>query len=160
MEAFLIRCTRNLAPVLTCLLLANAGRLHAEAWPTLQQYVAKCILVVQARVVSQDSDAVVFEVEESWTGHFDPRDHDNATSDGKIALHLEHGLVDVHDGQTIVLFFTADDRRPGEKISRHSTAFPVRDGKIVYASTSSDLWQEFSLPDFKKAVVAAAKAAP
>lgn len=95
-----------------------------------------------------------FEVTEAWKGSFNPRDFVKTTSEGYLrAAQGEHG-VRVVAGQEIVFFFTRHNQ-PKEKLAHHSTAFPVQNGKIVYASTGdADIRREMSVEDFKRVIVA------
>jgi hypothetical protein len=130
---------------------------RAEQWPALEAYVGKCVLVVKAKTVVENDGALSFQVLESWKGKYDPKDSDRTTPEGRFfANEGEHGLVDVAAGQEVVFFFTSRNQTPDGKLGRHSTAFPVRDGQIVYASTSEGLRKEYTVAGFKEAVLAAA----
>ena len=137
------------AALFAALLLASDAR--AEHWPTLDQYVSGCVLIVLAETHAEPGGALSFEVLETWRGHYSPGHFAYPRPDGRFtASQGEHG-VDVVDGQQIVFFFTSHNQPVPGKLASHSTAFPVVDGKLVWASTSMDR-REYSLPEFKKAV--------
>lgn len=134
---------------------------RAEAWPTLEAYVAKCVLIVKAKTVVEKEDALSFQVLESWKGKYDPKLFVRTTPDGRFFANKdEHGVVNVSDGQEIVFFFSRHNQPVEGKLTSHSTAFPVRSGKVIYASTSGPapegLRKEYTLEEFKKAIQAAA----
>lgn len=146
------RCSRwsRLVAAAT-LILALAGTAGAEMWPTLDKYVSGCVLIVLAETHAEPGGTLTFEVLESWRGDYKPGAFAYPRPDGRFtASQGEHG-VDVVDGQQIVFFFSNHNQPVPGKLARHSTAFPVVDGKIVWASTSMDR-HEYSLPEFKKAV--------
>lgn len=143
-----------------CNLLTGASAARAEYWPTLEDYVAKCVLIVKARTVGDNDNRLSFQVLESWKGKEEPRTLLQMTADGRFFANKgEHGLVDVAVGQEVVFFFTRHNQPPVGKLTSHSTAFPVRQGKVVYASTSrlGGLRKEYTVEQFKKAVEAAVK---
>lgn len=117
------------------LLLAAAAR--AELWGPLNDYVRSCPLIVRAKAVDVGKGEIRFRILESWRGAFDAAKFlpYRVTKRGEyLALPGEHG-VEVVAGQKIVFFFgPATDGKFGP----HSTAFPVVDGRVLYASTSDD----------------------
>jgi len=125
----------------------------AEPWPTLDDYVAKCVLIVKAKTIIEQDGTLTFRVTETWKGRYEPQDFVRTTEDGRFfASQHEHG-VDVVDGQEIVFFFTRHNQPIEGKLSRHSTAFPIRDGELTYAGTSDWLSQEFTVHEFKKRIL-------
>jgi len=125
----------------------------AELWSTLDDYVAKCVLIVKTKTIVERDAALTFRVIETWKGRYDPQDFVQTTEDGRFfASQHEHG-VDVSDGQDIIFFFTRDNQPVEGKLSRHSTAFPIRGRKLTYAATSDWLRQEFTIDEFKKRIL-------
>jgi hypothetical protein len=128
--------------------------LRAEEWPSLDRYASNCVLVVKARQVGNFSDKedskLTFEVVETWKGRFDQRDFTGLSPEGYIqAAQGEHG-VRVTAGQEIVFFFTRHNQPEG-KLRIHSTAFPIRTGRVVYAITGEPgIRQEMSVEEFKR----------
>ena len=131
----------------------SIGSARAERWPSLESYVSDCVLIVKAKTVFEGTDkTVTFRVEESWKGKYAPDLLQNTTKDGRFVVYKgEHG-VNVVDGQEVVFFFTRHNNAATGPLGRHSTAFPVKDGKIVYASTSEDFRREYKIEEFRKAI--------
>ena|SRR6185436_10928655 len=159
------RLTRR-AGGIVCGLLIVARLASGELWPPLEDYVHQSVLITRARATvlpSSTPDApimVELHMLEVWKGHFEP---DTFGSDclhpGVYRTYLgEHGL-DVVDGQEVILFFTRDNQPEPDHLTRHSTAFPIRDGKLVYARTSDAYYQEYTVEEFEK-VVRGAEATP
>jgi len=120
-------------------------------WPTLEQYVADCTLIVKTRTIVEDSK-LTFRVLETWRGKFDPKRFRSITRDGRFFADAgEHG-VDVVDGQEIVFFFTPHNQPDPKKLSRHSTAFPIIKGKVIYGKTSEEP-RELTVVAFKRLVM-------
>jgi hypothetical protein len=119
-----------------CLLLCVPVVCLGELWPSLDAYVEECVLIVKARTEVAHDGILTFRVLETWKGKYDPQDFVRTTEDGRFfAAQHEHG-VEVADGQEVVFFFTPLNQLVPGKLSRHSTAFPIRDGKVTYATTS------------------------
>ena len=126
---------------------------HAELWPTLEDYVSRCVLIVKATTVSEGADKpLTFTVLESWKGQYHPNLLKHTKPDGRFIEYQGHHGINVVDGQEIVFFFTRHNNPPKGPLSSHNTAFPVKDGKIVYASTNDHLRKEYTLEEFKKRV--------
>jgi|ERR1041385_246157 hypothetical protein len=136
------------------LLTLVASDLRAESWPSLGKYASNCVLVVKARQIgpfsATENSKLSFEVLETWKGRFEPRDFTKLSPEGYIqAAQGEHG-VRVTAGQEIVFFFTRQNQ-PAGKLRSHSMAFPIRNGRIVYASTGDPgTQQEMSVEEFKR----------
>ena len=129
----------------------------AELWPTLDDYVSRCVLIVKARAThdANENEMCTFEVLESWKGHFDAAGFATGMAQGNVvrARQGEHG-VNVTRGQEIVLFYTRHNQ-PGEKLLFHSTAFPINDGTITYAATNyGGLREEMTVEGFKQRISA------
>lgn len=118
----------------------------------MDNYVEKCVLIVKAKTEVASDDKLTFRVLETWKGSYDPRDFVRTTEDGRFfASQHEHG-VDVTDGQEVVFFFTRENQPVPGKLSSHSTAFPVRNGRITYAATSDGLREIFAVDEFKRQI--------
>ena len=140
---------------LSLLLVASVvSDVRAESWPSLDRYASNCVLVVKARQTGnfsgKENNKLTFEVVETWKGRFDPRDFTRLTPEGYIqAAQGEHG-VRVTAGQEIVFFFTRHNQPEG-KLRTHSTAFPIQNGRIIYASTGEPgIRQEMSVEELKR----------
>jgi hypothetical protein len=146
------RC--SLLILFAALLTGSAFTAHAEDWPSLEQFASNCVLVVKARQAgdfsTNDGSILSFEVIETWKGRFDPRDFTELTPQGYIrAAQGEHG-VHVIAGQEIIFFFTRHNQPPS-KLRSHNAAFPIQNGRVVYASTGNPgVRQEMSLDEFKQ----------
>ncbi len=142
---------RTLPTLALAAALLGAATARAESWPTLEQYVSDCVLIVLAETHAEPGGALSFEVLESWRGQYRPGAFAHPRPDGRFtASQGEHG-VDVVDGQRIVFFFTEHNQPVPGKLSRHSTAFPVSDGELVWAATSMDR-REYTLAEFETAI--------
>jgi hypothetical protein len=151
--------TRALAGALLWFVtLASVAR--AEPWPTLDQYVSDCVLILRARATPEVSanGQRTFEVIEAWVGEFRPSDFVDGVARGRTlrAYDGEHG-VHVVAGQEIIFFYTRWNQ-PNEGLRSHSTAFPVVDGKVIYASTSDWDRQEMAVETFRRRIQAAVPA--
>ncbi len=132
-------------------LVSNAA--FAEMWPTFENYVDKCVLIVKAKTVSDGVEKpLTFQVLESWKGQYRPELLKNTTPDGRFIEFQGHHGIDVTNGQEIVFFFTRHNQPDEGPMISHSTAFPVKDGKVVYGSTSDGLRKEYTLAEFKKKI--------
>jgi hypothetical protein len=150
--------SRSILALVVALVIAPASVARAEMWPSLDDYVADCTLIVKAKTIEEDKK-LTFRVLETWRGVFDPKRFTEVTRDGRFfAENGEHG-VKVIDGQEIVFFFTLHNQPDPKKLSRHSTAFPISDGTVVYASTG-DQPRNYKLADFKRAVMRVPAAKP
>jgi hypothetical protein len=120
-------------------LIALASVAGAESWPSFEQYVRSCTRIVKAKAAGTKDGEMCFELLESWKGKRVRDDEEYR------ALSGEHG-VEVNDGQEIVFFFTNGPR--------HSTSFPIEDGKLLYASTSEDddLRRSYTVAEFEERV--------
>lgn len=128
----------------------------AETWPTLEEYVGECVLIVKAEHVgeiAEERHKQEFRVLETWLGVFDPKDFLALSSDGNLtAFQGTHGVRITEKGQEIIFFFTRHNQPPNG-IRSHSTAFPIKDGKIIYGSTNNHLRKEFSELEFKNEIL-------
>lgn len=130
--------------------LAPAHAAQAEIWAPLDDYVALCVTIVKAKVVSQVDGWNEFEITEVWTGSADVIPVNDR---GRYrAPDGEHGAK-VEPGQELVFFFTGERRQADGKVVAHSTAFPIKDGRLVYGATSEEYYREYSVDEFKRAVL-------
>jgi hypothetical protein len=130
---------------------------RAEDWPTLPEYVAKCVLIIEARQIgpfsAEKSARLSFEVIECWKGDFKPEIFEYLTKENYlVAEQGEHGVNITSSGQRIIFFFTRHNQPEGRLIS-HSTAFPIKEGKVVYAATGNPgTTLVFEVDEFKKKI--------
>ena len=139
---------RGLAGLVLLALLQTAG---AESWMPLGHYVDLCSLIVKAKTVVAEDKTLTFEVLETWKGSFDPKEFVRIRGERFLARAGEHG-VEVTDGQGIVFFFVGSDRDDKGRYHAHSTSFPIKDEKLVYAATS-EAPQPFTTAAFKRAIL-------
>lgn len=142
-----------------CLLYCLTSLLgRAETWPSLEDYVRDCALIVKARQVGpftdRDGAMLTFEVLESWKGQFDPKLFATVTPEGYLrAGQGEHG-VNVVAGQEIIFFYTRRNQSE-DGFAHHSTSFPIEDGKVVYGRTSDGgarFPKTYTVEEFKKKI--------
>lgn len=135
------------------ILVAIVGRnSEAEEWPTLPEYVNDCVLIVKARTVVLSNGSLTFRVIENWKGTYDPSMMARTTTDGRFfATPGEHG-VNVFDGQEIIFFFTRHNQPNPPLLSRHSTAFPIVGGQIIWASTSDSDRRVYTVRQFQQLI--------
>ena len=130
----------------------------AEMWPTLDQYVKTCDLIVLCETEMVDGKPI-FKVVEEWKGTYSPTNF-NAHLQSRIpkpgylpdSLGLASGRKS-NTGQKVVFFFTPAK----DKYSGSSTSFDVRDERLIYAETGWDMAKEYTLPDFRAAVLGLVK---
>ena len=156
--AVLVRRTWRVGGIV-CGLLILASLARGENWSPLEEYVQQCVLITKARatVLPPSSPNAPVKVElrmlEVWKGHFEA---DTFGSDclhpGVYRAYLEEHGLHVVDGQEVILFFTRHNQPDPDHLTRHSTAFPIRDGKLIYAKTSNEYYQEYTVEEFEKAV--------
>jgi len=136
--------------LLLALTLCRPDISKAEHWPAFEDFVTKCVLIVKAKAIVEKNDTISFEVIETWKGTYDPKVITRTNPEGRYyAYQDEHGVINVSTGQEVILFFSNHNQTTPGKFSPHSTAFPVRDNKVVYGSTSWTLAETFTLEDFK-----------
>ena len=137
--------------ILAMLVVVSTAR--GEMWMSLEDYVAKCVLIVRAKTVLERDGKLTFRVIETWKGRYTPDVFVETTIDGRFfAYQGEHG-VKVVDGQEIAFFFTKHNQPNTGKLHRHSTAFPISNGELVYGSTSMNP-QKYTVDAFHKRIVA------
>src|SRR5580765_2286076 len=120
-------------------------------WPPLEDFVKSCVLIVEARTAVVSGDHREFTVSEVWVGTLDLLPVNQA---GRyVSRQGEHGIA-VEEGQEIVFFFNRTNQARDGTLIRHNSAFPIRDGRLVYASTSDDYYCEYTVDEFKKRVLA------
>lgn len=130
--------------------LCARGVAHAEEWPSLEDYVARCALIIKAKAIVAPNKSVSFEMVETWKGTYNPQGLMRSTPEGA------YGPFDnsyrVANGQEIVFFFTQYHPRNQSKLDQHSTAFPITNGKLTYASTGWFMAKEYTVPDFRDTI--------
>jgi hypothetical protein len=124
--------------------LASPSR--AETWPTLDEYVESCALIVKCRTEVGKGYRVV----ETWKGTYSPDLFAHRPPDGFVLTNNWHRNGEVADGREVMFFFTYSDH--STKLGAHSTAFHVKNGRVVYASTSWGMQQEFTVEEFRRAI--------
>lgn len=106
-------------------LLSACPTARAEQWPTLEEYVGKCVLIVKAKTVVEHDGKLSFQVLESWKGKYDPQEFVRTTAEGRFFANKdEHGVVNVAQGQEIVSSSPATTSRPTESWSPTAPLFP------------------------------------
>jgi len=126
------------------ILLLLAAASHAESWEPLEQYVRSCTRIVKARAGGKKDREIRFKLIECWKGKPLSKDEEYLTYPG------EHGVPE-KGADEIVFFFT--------KEGRHSTSFPVVNGRVQYAAThdadalaAKPLRRWYSVAEFKERV--------
>jgi len=123
----------------------------AEAWPTLVEYVRKCVLIVKCRTEAH-GDTFKYRVLETWKGKYSPELFSTEPPDGYILTNTWHGNDSPDVGREVIFFFTPNTVT--DKLLAHSTCFVIEQGKLVYASTSENgLRKEYTVKEFKKAIL-------
>ncbi|MDZ4821229.1 MAG: hypothetical protein SGJ20_19890 [Planctomycetota bacterium] len=147
------KLTKHLLIAIVALVLCNRGAATAEAWLSLEAYVRTCVLIVKAKEVTEKDGTKAFHVVETWKGKYDPRNFKYPSKEGGFYNGgFPHGLTKLANEQEVVFFFTKPDNESG-LIDSHSTAFPVVDSKLIYASTNPGYRQEFTLDKFKSEIL-------
>ena len=143
-------------PIILSIIFCNV--VFAEMWPPLNEYVKSCVLIVKCRV-EIDKDIVKYRVLENWKGKYSPDLFYEKPEDGYVSTNTWHGNEDPKDGKDVIFFFTTKNNPSWAKgkISAHSTAFSVKNNKIVYASTNRVLREEYTIEEFKKEIISIAE---
>jgi len=135
------------------LLIATAS--YAELWHPLEKYVEICSLIVHCKTEIK-GDKVQYKVIESWKGKYSPDLFYNTPPEGYLFAFSNHGADSPINGEEIIFFFNKNHNQPNwanGKLAVHSTAFSVTDGKLIYGSTSDSERKEYSLEEFKNAIL-------
>jgi hypothetical protein len=143
---------RFLRPIIVAAILSLlCTTVRAETWPSIVDYVRDCVFIVKAKTITENGDKRAFEITEVWKGD---RNILPLDADGNYRGSQNHHGIDVVKGEEIVFFFTRHNQPAEGKLQSHSTAFPIRAGKIVYAKTSDsdDLRKEYTPDEFKQSV--------
>ena len=141
---------RNIILWIVVALVCSQGVSKAEIWSPLDAYVAETVLIVKAKAIIGKDERISFEVVETWKGNYDPKNFVQTTPEGRyFSSQGGTGLIDISAGQEVILFFTGSGQDTMGKLNRHSTTFPVRGGKVIYASTNDQLRQELPIEDFR-----------
>ena len=129
----------------------------AETWPPLETYVKWCVLIVKCKT-EVEGKKVKYKVDETWKGEYSPDLFHHTPPDGYLYTGTWHGNEAPTNGREVIFFYTKGNHPSWTKgkLLDHSTSFVVKDGKLVYASTSrSGLRKEYTVEEFKKAILAA-----
>jgi transcriptional regulator with XRE-family HTH domain len=149
--------TKTMSTAVVCVLICTTS--VAESWPTLDEYVKRCDLIVLCETEIVDEQPI-FKVTEEWKGKYKTTDF-NEHLQARVPNpgYLPAGLG-LHSGgksyarQKVVFFFT----HAKEKYNGSSTSFDVRGGKLIYAETGwPGMRKEYTLNEFKKAILATVK---
>lgn len=129
---------------------------HAETWPSLETYVKWCVLIVKCKTEVEGNE-VKYKVVEVWKGKYSPDLFYHRPPDGYIYTGTWHGNDAPTDGREVIFFFTNNNHPSWTrgKLLDHSTSFLVKDGKLIYASTNFGLRKEYTVEEFKKAILGA-----
>lgn len=112
---------------------------RAEMWPPLADYVASATLIVEARATGRRGGEITFEVVDTLVGTYRPERMENRDgARGFIATAGQHGLDNVALGSRVFFIFTSHNQPRLPKLSSHSTAFVVRNDKVVYGATTME----------------------
>src|SRR5262245_10515279 len=111
--------------------LVNASIVRAEYWPSLEQYVSSCVLIVHCRTESQGKE-VRYKVIETWKGVYSTDLFYHKPPEGYLYTGTWHGNESPADGREVVFFFTAHNHPLWTKglLLDHSTTFTIADGKL------------------------------
>lgn len=118
----------------------------------LEGFVKNALLIVKCKA-EKDGDLFKFKVQEVWKGKYAPDKFNEKPPDGYILTNNWHGNENPKDGDEVIFFFTQNSLYSKGILGAHSTAFQVKDGKIIYASTNMMLRKEYKVADFKNAIL-------
>ena len=127
----------------------------AEDWPTLDECVKLCVLIVKCKT-EMEKDLIKYRVLETWKGNYSPDLFYHRPPEGYLYNNTWHGNENPKEGQEIIFFFEVDNQSSStekEKLFFHSTAFPIKEGKIIYASTNIMMRKEYKVEAFKKEIL-------
>ena len=97
-------------------------------------------------------------------GQYDPKLLARTKDDGRFVTYKgEHG-VNVVDGREIVFFFTRHNNPKTGPLRSHSTAFPIKEGKLIYGATANpsadperSIRKDYTVTEFKQKIEAIIK---
>lgn len=126
---------------------------HAEVWPPLDDYVDSCVLIVQCKS-ERYKDGLRYKVTEVWKGVYTPELFYGEPEEGYLYANGWHGNTSGTEGAQTIFFFTPySPKWAGGKLVGHSTAFPIADGKLIYAATGNPGEpKEFTLDEFRAVI--------
>jgi len=136
------------------LLCVPSHRLRAESWPTHEQYVDSCVLIVLCRAEVKDNK-VSYRILETWKGVYSPDLFYHKPPDGYLFTGTWHGNDSPKDGRESVFFFTAHNHPLWTKglLLDHSTNFVISNGKLTYASTGNPgESRDYTVTEFRSAI--------
>jgi hypothetical protein len=131
---------------------------RAETWAPLEDYVKACPLIVKC-TTEVKGDTVIYKVQEAWKGTCSPDLFRQPPPDGHLYTNTWHGNQNPTHGREVIFFFTAAPLSTNGKLTLHSTAFVVKDDKIVYAPTDEGggLRRQYAVADFRREILRIAR---
>lgn len=124
----------------------------------LQVEMSALVIYCQAEI---KGGMVRYRVLETWKGEYHPNLFRDRPPAGYLYTGEWHGNDNPVAGREVVFFFSAESGKINGKFSDHSTAYVVTNGKVAVPATTGVTWsgqtEEWTLADFKKAVLAAVK---
>lgn len=144
---------RHFVSILVAAALPRAA--SAEVWPTLNNYVDQCVLIVLCRT-EPFKDGFRYKIEETWKGVYSPELFYYKPDEGYLYAGSWHGNEGQKGGARTVFFFTASNSPDWAKgkLVDHSTSFQIKDGKLTYALTGD--WgvpKDYTVEEFRKAIL-------
>lgn len=128
----------------------------AEQWPSLEQYVEECVLIVKCK--TEKKAKFQYRVLETWKGNFNPDQFlfYDTPPEGCLFAHQNHGNDRPRNGREVIFFFTMRNQPvfAKGKLEHHSTCFNIEDGKVLYAENSDFDEMEYTVDEFKSAIAA------
>jgi hypothetical protein len=73
--------------------------------------------------------------------------------DGFIIADDAHGNANPVGGREVIFFYTRQNQPESGMLEAHSTAFPITNGKVIYAPTNENLRKEYAVDDFRLVVL-------
>src|SRR6186713_535569 len=142
--------------VAAAVVILNPSRGLAESWPSLEDYVNDCVLIVKCK--TEEAGKFQYRVLETWKGKFSPDlfVFSDTPPEGCLYAHQNHGNERPRQGREVIFFFTKRNQPDFAKgkLEHHSTCFNIEDDKLLYATNSDFDEKEYTVEQFKKAVAA------
>src|SRR5262245_5087522 len=76
----------------------------AETWPTLEDYVRQCVLIVKCQTEVKDN-TIRYRVVETWKGQYSPDLFHHKPPEGYLYTGTSHGNGNPTDGREVIFFF-------------------------------------------------------
>ena len=139
-----------LSTLVTLFSLTFALPASAEHWPTLEEYVDDCVLIVFCRTEIQN-DEIRYKVMETWKGVYAPELFCHKPEEGYLYTSAWHGNESPASGREVIFFFTPHNHPQWAdgRLDHHSTTFVVTNGKLIWASTADWGRREYTLEEFR-----------